>query len=507
MNTHTALKNASFNLAGYLYPMILAFIVAPITVKFLGVREYGLYIFISTLLSLMGLLDLGIATAVSRFLSKYYATNNLDKIKKLLGSANSVFTIIGIIGFLIFASIGLFGHFFISPTLINYNYYPLAFIFTGLLFLITTANSVYTITPQALNRFDLSNKIGFITITLQQISIIVVVLLHYSIASIFCIQFIIAILSTLLSRHVSKKILPGISFSFAWDKKEILNFYKFGLASFINNIAGSSLTYLDRIIIPFLLGPSNLTYYSLPGNLTSKTPGIANTLSSTLFPLTTHLESLGAVEKIKTLYVRSTRLLLVMSTAITVSMIAFSYELLFYWINQDVAEKGYRVLIILAFTNLILAVLSPISNLLLGLGKLQNLTISSILIAVLNMILLFTFIPRFGLEGAAWAYLLSLIPVLWLVYKVEAEELKLGKERFIYHLKTTLKLLCVAIITYLINIFIIKSLIINIFTLVIFGPLSILIFLMIYQVFGFFEKEDEKDILTFLKIRIFNRNA
>lgn len=497
-NTNTAIKNSTYNFIGYVYPMLLAFIVAPITVNFLGIRNYGLYVFLSTILSLMGLLELGTSTAVSRYITKYNASNSIEKIKKTTGSANSIFSLVGLVGCFIFLSIAFGGHFFISSSLINYSNYPIAFIFAGLLFLTTSMSSVYVIIPNALGRFDLSNKIGIITITLQQISIIVVLLTGYSISTIFATQFIIAIINGLLNRRISKLLLPHISFSFAWDKEKIINFYKFGFTTFINNIAGSSLTYFDRIIIPFFLGPSNLTYYSLPGNITSKTPGISNALSGIIFPMAAHFDSLGDKEKIKKLYIRSTRLILVLSTAITVSMTSFSYQMLQYWINNDVANKASSVLIILAFTGLILSILSPISNLLLGLGKLKSLITSSIIMAVLNIILLFILIPRFGILGAAWAYLLSLIPTIWLIYQVESQYLKLGAKRLRYYITIISKLLLVSLISYTINIFILKNYIKNIGFLVIIGPLSIFIFISIYKAFGFFEKEDVSDIKNFI---------
>lgn len=505
-HTHTALKNVSFNFIGYIYPMLLAFVVAPITVNKLGVRSYGLYVFISTAISLIGLLDLGVSTAVSKFLANYNATNSKEKIHSLIGSANSIFSLMGIAGCALFFAAAFWGHFFISTATIGYDNYQLAFIFAGLLFLTSSLNGIYSIIPNALGRFDLSTKVGLVTITLQQISIVVTVLLNYSIATIFAIQFIIAIIGGLLSRYISRLLIPNLSFSFAWNKIEIRNFYKFGITVFTNNIAGSSLTYLDRMIIPFLLGPSNLTYYSLPGNITSKTPGLVNTLSSTLFPMTAHFDSLGDTERIKTLYVRSTRLLLIIATAITISIVSFPNEILKYWINEEVANKASSVLVILAFTSLILSILSPISNLLLGLGKLKSLTKTSFVMATTNAILLLILVPKFGIVGAAWAYLLSLLPILWLIFDTEKENLKFGKERIIFYIQIILRLLIVSAISYFFNIFILKKSITNLPLLITLGPLSILIFLFLYRIFGFFEKEDIKDIKYFLK-RYVHREA
>ena len=453
----------------------------------------------------MGLLDLGVSTSVSRSLTKYKALESKEKITKLIGSANSIFLIVGLVGLIIFSTAGIIGHFFISQSLVNYKYYPLALIAAGLLFLTTSASGLFLIIPTAMGRFDLSNKVGLISITLQQTGIVITILMNYSIATIFIVQFLIAIITGILSLNISKKILSVPIFHISWDKREIIEFYKFGLTVFANNLTGSSLTYLDRIIIPFLLGPSNLTYYSLPGNITSKTPGIANAVSGTLFPTAAHLESLGDIERIKTLYIRSTRLILITSTAITIGIASFPYEILRYWINIDTANHGSIIMVILAFTSLILAILSPISNLLLGLGKLKSLTITSIIMSITNAILLFMLIPQYGIIGAAWAYILSLIPVLWLIYEVESKHLGLGRQRIRYHIITLFKLTLTSIIVYFFNICILKIFVSNLISMVIIGPVSVLSFLITYNIFGFFEKDDKADIKKFI-IRFFKKN-
>jgi O-antigen/teichoic acid export membrane protein len=375
----------------------------------------------------------------------------------------------------------------------------MAILFAGILFLITSATTIFSIIPNALNRFDISNKVGLVTITLQQVSIAIAVLNSATIPQIFLISSIMAFISSCLNMYISHRLLPNLSLYYLCiDKKEILNFYKFGISSFVNNIASSSLTYLDRIIIPFLLGPSNLTYYSLPGNVASKTSGFANVMSSTLFPLTTHLDSTNNIEKIKLLYVRSTRLLFILSASIVITIVSFSYEILNYWINNDLAEKASGILIILAITNLILSSTSPISNILLGIGKLKYLTINSIIMATLNILLIFILAPKFGLTGIAWAYLLSLLPMIWLIFKIEREYLKL-ESRFNFYILILSKVSIVSLIIYTINDFLLRDLVKSLFTLLIVLPLSIILFLALYFFFGFFDKKDIHDIKKFLK--------
>jgi O-antigen/teichoic acid export membrane protein len=500
-NTQKVLKNVSFNLIGYIYPMVLALIVAPLTVNSLGVRNYGLYVLISTILSLVGLLDLGISSGVNRFITRYYAAKDKNSLQYLISSANFIFLLIGVIGFLLFFLISFLNKFTIYEQLIKYPDYSSAIFFAGILFFISASTTLFSIIPNALNRFDISNKVGLITITLQQLSIVFAVLHKATISQLFIITSIVTFFSFLLNLHVSQKLLPDIRLiKFGFNKKEVLNFYKFGIASFTNSLASSSLSYLDRIIIPFLMGPSNLTYYSLSGNIASKTTGLANILSSTLFPLTTYFDSKNNINKIKIIYIRSTRLLLITSSAIVITMISFSYKILNYWINTDVAEKSYQILILLAVTNLILSCISPISNILLGIGKLKLLTLNSLIMAVLNITLIFILTPKFGLLGIAWAYLLSVLPIFILIYRVETKYLKLDN-RIYFYINTLSKIAFISTLVLFINSYILTKLVNNLLSLLIILPVSICLFLILYNLFGFFEKEDINDIKLFLKLK------
>src|ERR1035437_2365126 len=101
-NSHRILTNTTWNLVGYVWPILFAIVITPVIVRSWGIREYGVYIFLSTVISMLGLLDFGISTAVSKYLAEYYAQNNHEKIKNLLGTANTIFSVVGIIGLLIF---------------------------------------------------------------------------------------------------------------------------------------------------------------------------------------------------------------------------------------------------------------------------------------------------------------------------------------------------------------------------------------------------------------------
>lgn len=494
-NSHRALTNTAWSVISYGWPIFFSIIITPIIVTSLGIRDYGVYTFFNTVISLLGLLDLGISTAVSKYLAEYYARKDTGMIEKLLGTALTIFTTIGIIGFIIFIIGSLIPIF--SSNFIEYSKYQIGIIFAGMTFFLMVSTSIYTITFNSLQRFDIASKIGILILTLQQLSILVLVILDYSINEIFIAQFFISFLSFLIQRNFARKILPELPTKLIWDKIEAIKCYKFGLTTFINNVATTSLTYLDRLIIPFFLGPSSLTYYSLPGNITNKIPSLSNSLSVILFPMASGLSGIGEIEKIKSLYIRSFRLITVIAASMTVTTIVYANQILRYWISPEFADKTTSVLIILAFTNFILALIGPLSGFLLGLGKLKFLTILSIIMASINTLLLLILIPIAGINGAAWAYLLSLFPVVYMFYFTEKYYLSLV-ERMKYYKKIVMGNLFVSFIVYFIAKFTLINYINNLPTVLIIGGVTMLIYITIYWLFRFFEREDIESVKLFV---------
>lgn len=496
-------KNISYSLLSFIWPVLIAFFVTPIIVLHFGVKEYGIYIFISTLVSIAGLLDVGVSSALSKFIAERKGGNDAKGLKELFKTANTILLVIGILGAVFIISsifVGLL--FFSGETMVTYKAYIPAFIYAGVLFFLNSINALHVIIPTAYQRFDVISKIGLTFITIQQAGILLIIFLDFSINSIFLLQALLMFVFYFVYKNYVVKILGQEERAFlsvyGWNKVEAINCYKFGIISFFNNLAGSSLSYLDRMIIPLFLGPSNLTFYSLPGSITSKVPTLSITLSSVVFPMTSHFEGSGERGMTKNLYIRSMRLITIVSTAITVTFIAFAYVMLQYWINQELADKASDVLIVLALTNLVLAITYPLSNFLLGMGKLRALSITSAATAVLNAVLLFIFLPRFGIIGAAWAYLLALIPYVFLIYVTEKSYLELTFRRA-HYFKLIGQLSVTSAVVFFVDVYLFKPFI-NSFTLVVFALVaSTVMFIITHYLLGFFEKEDAHDILNFTK--------
>ncbi|MEI6057431.1 MAG: polysaccharide biosynthesis C-terminal domain-containing protein [bacterium] len=497
--TYKTFKNISYNIVGYIWPMFFSLFITPIVIFKLGIKNYGIYLFINALMGLMSLLDLGFGTAVAKHMSFYWGKKDYSAIQALIRSANTLSLLIGALGAILLIAIGFFGPQILPAQFANYQAYSILFIIAGGLFFITTLFNTYTVALAVLQRFDISNKIGIISTTVSSLSVLIVVLSGGSLTSMLLTQLLFIILFNIITMRQVKKMLPQAGLKFGWDTTEIKNCYKFGLVVFINSIAGTALSSLDRLIIPFYVGPSNLTYYSVPGSVTSRIPGVASTLSVTMFPTTSQLDGGNNRAQIETLYVRSFRLITIAAAALTITSIAFAYKILLYWLSADFANHSTQILIILAFTNFFLALFGPLSSFLLGLNKVKFLTAMSVSMGILNAILLLILLPRYGITGAAWAYLLSLLPVIYIFYYTEKKYLTLSS-RGHYYTKKILGTILVSALVWIIDVYLLSPIIVNVATLLLIGGSSVLIYIVLYKLFGFFDTTDWVDFERFFTV-------
>jgi len=497
--TYKTLKNISYRFLAFTWPMVFSILITPIIVLKLGVKDYGIYIFVGTITGLLGLLDLGVSYAVIKFLAEYKARDETEKIKKMIYSANSLFLLVGLAGLAITILLFFGGNWLFASRLAGQQSYLILFILAGAGFFVSSVNNLYGLIPEALQRYDISSKLNIIYLTLSPLSTLILVLFGYKLVAIFISQLIFTILFILVRRRYALKILPLAKYRLSWDREEIKHCYRFGLATVVNNTASISLASLDRLIIPIFIGPSQLTYYSLPGNVAARIPGVTDNLSGVIFPVSASINSVGNIERLKRFYVRSVRLVTIIASAISLSVIFLAYPIMRYWLNADFADRSTSVLIILTLTNFTIALLSPINSFFFGLGKLKFSSMLNTVMAILNAVLLLFLLPKYGITGAAWAYLLSVLPIFYLIYFIEQKYLHLV-DRNKYYRQTIFQIGSTAIIFFFIVKFLISPFIASFATLAILGPGTVITYLLLYKALGFWEREDWQDLKKFMTI-------
>lgn len=488
----TNFQNSFFSLLGYIIPIIFSIAITPFLLRALGIPLYGLFILINTINLFVGLLDLGFSSALIKYLSQSLASNEIEKISKIIAVSRWWFLLVGILGWLFFIIAGWPTTLFLEEMKnVNIIY---CFVLAGFSFFLTCLIIPFQLAPRARLRYDWGVKLELGQLTLFNLGILIMSWdQNIKLIEVLWWQIISLIIFYPLYLTIFKKIIGHITIKPKFEKNTFTQLFNFGFKTFLANTASLSLNYFDRLLIPLFLGPTTLTYYGLPGNITVHTAGIANSLTTILFPLSSQHNKNEISEKLKNTHLLIFRLTAILSTGITLAIFIFREKILWFWLGGDFYIKSSVVMAILALVGFILALSKSSNSILLGLAENKFLARLSIIMALINLILLLILIPLWGILGASFAFLIAVIPGLYSVYFLENKIM--GLEGFYKRYSLLLlKLIISGGLFYSLSILLLLPQIKTIWHLIIIGPTSILIYLIIFAILGFFEKEDKNHL-------------
>ncbi len=484
------LKNSLYNLLGFVLPILVILFITPIIISHWGAKDYGLYIFLNTLIVFLGLLDLGVSIGTSKHIIEYRSIGDERRLKKMLHSMNSVYLILAFVYLLACTSVGVIIQLFFIDRVGTSNNYLIIFFILGIIAFINAVIANFSNILFTLQRNDLQVKISMVFMLISNASLLVLVLSGFGLLAVLVVQLFLSLLNNIVYFFTARNIFPLMRLKYEWVQEEILKNYRFGLSVAFNNLASSSLVHFDKLLIPVFLGNAQLTYYSVPGSVATKISSISSTFSSLLFPITVNLNALHDTEKIKRVYIRSMRLIIILSSAISLSITFIADKILLYWLDDTFAKQSSMVLILLVMTNFILALYGPLSNLLTALNKIKFLTIGSLIMASINILCLFVLLPKYGISGAALSYLISVLFIFWMLKYSEKNYFGIRES---LHEKLILKIVATAIPFYLIVTFLLYPYITSMVSLIFIGPACVGLFMVLYKLFGFVEPEDWND--------------
>lgn len=494
--SYKTLRNTFYLFLNFLLPMVLTIFVTRTSAIRLGEAEFGVLLLVNTISTFVNFVDLGLGVAVTKYAAQYRGSGDLTSLEKLLSSSRVLFLFTGFLGVLVFFILGkwFLPVFHVAPG--SQPHIFQVFMLAGLVFLFNSLSTIYGAVLSAVQRFDLMSKLGLTGLTLTSIGTIILLEMNFRLKAVMVLNVALAFLTLAVYHFYVAKLLPELRLSFKIDFPEIKKAYKFGVLAFFSNLASSSLIYLDRLLIPIFLGPAQLPFYSVPGNVALKTSVVTNTFGQMLFPMASELAGAGDLNRLKALYVRAFRNLHVVSAAVSLAIAMFANKILLFWLGENYASRGTNVLVILSATYFIVALYIPLQGMLLGLGRTKFLIKQSLFMAGINLSLLLILVPRYGITGAAWAYFFAVLPMIGAFFQIE-RKLFFLTDQVSRYTKLYAQLTVTAVICGLIMFFWLVPLAKNIVGLVIVGPFSVLLYFICYYALGFMEKDDSEIIKNF----------
>ena len=407
INGQLLTKNWMLNFVGQTLPLLVALITIPYVIRGLGTEPFGILSIAWVLLGYLGLFDLGMARATTKFVAECLGRKETHMLPGLMWTSVGSQLVFGCLGALLAA--------FATPIIVHrvLNMSPAlaeeakdTFLILAGSLPIVLAGNAFRGFLEAVQRFDIVNYVKIPT----NISIFVLPALALpfgmrlpGVVGLLVLARLLAAVSYLL---YCVKLFPSLRSYRSFDVKVMRALFIYGGWVTVSNVVGPLLTYMDRFFVGSLLSMAAVGYYTAPYEAMTKALVFPGSLVATLFPVFSAVDAGESKQRLEDLCARSLKSLLLVLGPVLFLVIVFARQALLLWLGDDFANQSTLVLQILAVGVLINSLAYVPFTVLQGLGR-PDLTAKLHLLELpFYAVLLWFLLRRLGLPGAALAWTL-----------------------------------------------------------------------------------------------------
>jgi O-antigen/teichoic acid export membrane protein len=355
MRNRSFIGNSALNFLGQVVVMVIAFVSIPFIVRTLGSERFGLLTLLWMFVGYFTVFDLGVGQAAVKFVSERIGSSDREGAAQVLRTVLMVSGLVGLTGAVAAFAPSFWGIDRVLNTpeelrgTANAALRVLAFGIPASL-LSASMRSV----PTAFGRFDIVNGLQILSGLLQWGGSLLVLA--------FGGGFFGVVVLTLCSRYLILAIYGGIVYRFVPEigrkgtQSSIVpsTLLKYGGWVSVSQVAAPLLSLMERLFVGGMLSLAWVTYYSVPSDTVLRMLIIPMSLVTTLFPLMSgEWRSEEGRVRMRSLYARSLKLVVVVLFPVVIILAAFSGEILWLWLGQDFREKSSVVFSLLALGTLL----------------------------------------------------------------------------------------------------------------------------------------------------------
>jgi O-antigen/teichoic acid export membrane protein len=345
-------KNVVANLAGNGWTALIALILIPLYIKFVGIEAWGVIGIFASLQGMCALLDFGLSATLNREMARLSAQEHkAQDMRDLLRTLELIYwAVAAVIGVSIFALAPLIAHHWVQANQLSAETIKHAIRMMGLAISLQWPFGLYSGGLSGLQRQVLLSTINVSLATLRGTGAVLILWkISPTLQAFFSWQVVISLLQTCLAGWFLWHSLPHTQTGASFQSKLLRATWRFAAGISAITVMSVILTQMDKVILSKLLSLEMFGYYILAGSVATSIYLLVLPVFSAIYPRFTQLVSLGDEEGLKQLYHHSCQLMSVLILPVSIVLAFFSKEILFLWTgNQKIVEHTRLVLSILA---------------------------------------------------------------------------------------------------------------------------------------------------------------
>ena len=395
-------RNVLFNWFGTIANMAVGLFLSPFIIHRLGNVAYGVWVLAIGVMAYLGLLDLGMQSAVLRFVSKGHTQNDHQGASEAISAA--LWVRLQISALILVLSAGLAAVFpliFKVPAELAGDARK-AILLTGVKMAITMSIGVVAGVLSALNRYDLQNYLSMVQTAVRVIGVVAVLRTGHGIVAIAVCELIAVLIYNALLVWVAHRLYPQLQILPNKPKRETLKrIWTYSSYAFLTTVAIQLIYQTDTIVVGKFVSVAAVTYYAIGYSLCSYTSQAINSIGATFVPAASTYEAAGDTNSLLMLYKNGTRATLAVSLPILITLMVRGRSFIGLWMGPQYSHSSGTVLIILCSTFLFVFANRTAQAIAFGVEKHKMGAIWAIGEGVVNLSLSIVLARRYGIYGVA----------------------------------------------------------------------------------------------------------
>lgn len=403
-NRRVLIWNAATNALAFVVQLAVAFLLAPLLVRYLGRERYGIWSFVESFLAYFTLFDLGIAATLVRYVPKCRTEKDDGSLTRIVSACLLVFSIAGLLVLVLGA--GVFAVVFsvsgrIPAAMLAETQQLTAIALVSLA--ITLPLSIFPAILDGLGRSSAKSAVRTIFLIIRTAGTLGVLFWRGNLAALALVQAATVLGENMVLFFLVRRWLPQLRPA-PWrtDRATLRLIRGYSIDSFLAMLAGRISFKTDAIVIGLFGQFGLIPFFDMPSRLVEYAKNLIRSVTTTLTPAFSALDAQSDQNAIRSLYLNGSRYALYLSLPIYLGFMLFGGEFLQLWLgDESFRTNGQTVLWILGCVLPVAMLQSVAARVLYGTGEIRRFARLMLIEAGCNLGLSLLLMKPLGIVGVA----------------------------------------------------------------------------------------------------------
>jgi O-antigen/teichoic acid export membrane protein len=389
---------------------LVSLMIMPFVVHSLGDRMYGVWALAATLVGYYGLLDLGLSSAVSRYLAAALGAGDQEQCNRVYNTSLRIFTALGVVVLLVGCVSAAASPLFSKSPEDAAMFWRLIVLVSATLAL-SFPIKVFVGILEAHLRYDQTTSIEIINLALRNGLVLIVLLMGFKVVAMAWVLMLATIPISLAYIYYAYKDLPFLRVDWKnWEWQTVRVLLSYSIFALITRLADVLRFQVDAIVVASFVGLAAVTHYRIASALTGYYISFMMAVIGVVSTLFSRQEGSKDLNSLRKTFFFASKISVCVSSFVGFGLIIWGKPFITRWMGPQYLD-AYPCLVILVLGCAVALWQTPSSSLLFGISKHKVLALFTSAEALANLVLSLLLVRRFGMFGVAFGTFLPMILV------------------------------------------------------------------------------------------------